>query len=106
MILIPILGVIPCSFDDQNCVITEGGERVVESAMVYFSEIQGNWLILLGVIFNVFSMASYNAVGVAIAKHINSVARALCDVSRIVIVWGAGIIITLSLGDSDPRFRW
>lgn len=74
--------------------------------MVYFSEIQGNWLILLGVIFNVFSMASYNAVGVAIAKYINSVARALCDVSRIVIVWGVGIIITLALGDNDPRFKW
>jgi hypothetical protein len=54
--------------------------------------------ILAGVLIVVLSMAIYNTVGVTIAKYMNSLTRAICDVTRTVIVWVVGIIVTASLG--------
>ena len=51
-------------------------------------------------------MSIYNTIGVTIAKHMNSLTRAICDASRTVIIWVVGIIVTASLGSEDKKFHW
>jgi hypothetical protein len=54
----------------------------------------------------VFSIATYNISGVTVTKYINALARTICDVTRTILVWAIGIIITLSAGASRPNFEW
>jgi fructose-specific phosphotransferase system IIC component len=54
----------------------------------------------------VISMCTYNSVGVTIAKYMNSLTRAVCDVSRAVIIWVVGIIVTATMGADNKAFRW
>ena len=64
-----------------------------------------NGVILAAVIVTFITMAVYNILGVIITKEINSVARAICDVSRIVVVWTVGIVVTVTVGRIDKRYR-
>jgi hypothetical protein len=44
--------------------------------------------------------------GVTVTKYINALARSICDVTRTVIVWIVGIIITVSAGVNKPNYKW
>lgn len=44
---------------------------------------------------------TFNITGLSITRYINGLARAVCDVTRTVIIWLVGIIITLTLGESQ-----
>jgi hypothetical protein len=65
-----------------------------------------NGLLLFFVILGVFSIATFNVTGVTVTKYINALARSICDVTRTVIVWIVGIIITLSAGENRPNYKW
>ncbi len=65
-----------------------------------------NGLLLFFCILGVFSIATFNVTGVTVTKYINALARSICDVTRTVIVWIVGIIITVSAGVNKPNYRW
>jgi hypothetical protein len=65
-----------------------------------------NGLLLFFVILGVFSIATFNVTGVTVTKYINALARSICDVTRTVIVWIVGIIITVSAGANRPNYKW
>lgn len=44
--------------------------------------------------------------GVTVTKYINALARSICDVTRTVIVWIVGIIVTVSAGTNKPNYKW
>lgn len=44
--------------------------------------------------------------GVTVTKYINALARSICDVTRTVIVWIVGIIISVSAGVNRPNYKW
>jgi hypothetical protein len=44
--------------------------------------------------------------GVTVTKYINALARSLGDVTRTILVWIIGIIITVTLGANRPNYRW
>lgn len=48
-----------------------------------------------------FTMAIYNAFGVAIAKYARSLTRSTIDVSRSVLIWIIGILFTATLGKNN-----
>jgi hypothetical protein len=54
----------------------------------------------------IFSIATFNICGVTVTKYINALARSIGDVTRTVLVWAIGIIITLSAGSTRPNFKW
>lgn len=103
---IPLLGLIPCNLGTQICVLKESGDSVVQNAGVYLQEVLSNGIILAGVLILIVSMATYNSVGVTIAKYMNSLTRAICDVSRTVIIWMVGIVVTATLESDNKSFRW
>lgn len=39
-------------------------------------------------------------------KYINALARSICDVTRTVIVWTVGIIVTVTAGSVYPNYVW
>jgi len=43
---------------------------------------------------------------VTVTKYINALARSICDVTRTVIVWIVGIIVTVSAGTNKPNYKW
>lgn len=65
-----------------------------------------NGLLLFFCILGVFSIATFNVTGVTVTKYINALARSICDVTRTVIVWIVGIIITVSAGVNKPNYKW
>jgi hypothetical protein len=65
-----------------------------------------NGLLLFFVILGIFSIATFNVTGVTVTKYINALARSICDVTRTVIVWIVGIIITISAGSQKPNYKW
>ena len=42
----------------------------------------------------------FNITGLSITRYINALARAVCDVSRTVIIWIVGIIVTVTAGET------
>jgi hypothetical protein len=87
-------------------VIDIDGNAVVENIKVYFSEIFGNGVILLGVGLLLLSMVTYTSVGMVIVKKKSSIVRAVIDVSRTVLVWIIGVIVSATLGASDKSYDW
>ena len=54
----------------------------------------------------VFSIATFNITGVTVTKYINALARSIGDVTRTILVWGIGLIITVSAGSTYPNYKW
>lgn len=44
----------------------------------------------------IFTIALFNIAGVSVTKYISSVARSIVDVTRTIIVWGVGLIISFT----------
>jgi hypothetical protein len=61
---------------------------------------------LFFVILGIFSISTFNICGVTVTKYINALARSIADVTRTVIVWAVGIIITVTAGSTRPNFKW
>ncbi len=54
----------------------------------------------------VFSIATFNITGVTVTKYINALARSIGDVTRTILVWGIGLIITATAGATHPNYQW
>lgn len=39
-------------------------------------------------------------------KYINALARSIGDVTRTILVWMVGIIVTLTAGSKYPNYKW
>lgn len=106
LILLPIITFIPCNFGVEACVFNYSGMPFLERPERYFAEIGANGGLLFFVILGIFSIATFNICGVTVTKYINALARSIGDVTRTVIVWAIGIIITVTAGASHPNFQW
>ena len=72
----------------------------------YFIEAGHNWSLIVFIIIGIFSIALFNLCGVSVTKYINALARSLADVTRTVVIWLVGIIVTLTAGSNYPNYRW
>ena len=48
----------------------------------------------------------FNVAGVTITKYINALARAIADVSKTILVWIMGLVVTLWLSPTYPNLKW
>ena len=106
LILMIITSFIPCSFGPDACVMDSAGMPFIENPLAYFTAAGSNGLLLFFCILGVFSIATFNVTGVTVTKYINALARSICDVTRTVIVWIVGIIITVTAGVNRPNYKW
>jgi hypothetical protein len=72
----------------------------------YFAAIFSNVSILFFVILGIFSIATFNIAGVSVTKYINALARSIGNVTRTILVWGVGIIVTVTAGATHSNFVW
>jgi hypothetical protein len=54
----------------------------------------------------ILSIASFNISGVTVTKYINALARSIGDVTRTIVIWGVGLIVTISAGATYPNYKW
>jgi hypothetical protein len=54
----------------------------------------------------ILAVGSFNINGLAITKYINALARSLLNMTKTVVIWVIGIIVTIYVGDTDPRYKW
>ena len=57
----------------------------------------------------VMTIAIFNICGVSVTKYVSSLARSIVDVTRTVMVWIVGLIVTTTYYDGDPSkslFHW
>lgn len=106
IILLPILTFVPCTFGVEACVFNTEAMPFLERPEMYFSQIGANGALLFFVILGIFSIATFNICGVTVTKYINALARSIGDVTRTVLVWAIGIIVTVTAGASRPNFQW
>ena len=106
LILLIIMSYVPCSFGIDACVMSPAGMPFIENPMTYFHEASSNGWLLFFCFLGVLSIATFNITGVNVTKHINSLARSICDVTRTVLVWIVGIIVTVTAGSSRPNYKW
>lgn len=105
-VILPIISFVPCNFGVQACVFSEQNYPYIERPGAYFSEAASNWALMLFVILGVFSIASFNVCGSTVTKYINALARSLADVTRTIVIWLVGIIITVTAGKTHPNYKW
>ena len=63
-------------------------------------------MILLGVGLLLLSMVTFNGVGLLIVKKMSSLVRAVIDVSRTVLIWLAGLVVTATAGAGNKTYQW
>ena len=97
-LIIIVLNFVPCSFGESACAYSENGYPYIEQTVGYFRSISSTALLLISGILGVFSITTFNVCGVSVTKYINAIARSICDVTRTLIIWLVGIVITVTLG--------
>lgn len=105
-VILPIISYIPCSFGEAACVFDSHSMPFMESPVAYFKEAVSSGSLLFFCILGVFSIATFNVTGVTVTKYINALARSITDVTRTILVWTIGIIITATAGANYPNFEW
>jgi hypothetical protein len=78
----------------------------MERPDVYIKKLGDHHPLLLTAILEVFSLLIFNISGLSITKYINSLSRAICDVTRTVIIWIVGIIVTVTVGKNEANYVW
>lgn len=105
-IIVTVLCFVPCDFGPEACVYTREGLSYMEGLTSFLDQIWEHKLLLFFTFCWIFNVTAYNPLGVSVTKHINALARAISDVSQIVLVWGIGIVVTLTLGQTYPNLAW
>lgn len=57
-------------------------------------------------ILGIISITVFNVCSVSVTKYINALARSICDVSRTLLIWMVGLIVTTTLGKTRENYRW
>lgn len=105
-IILPIISFVPCTFGVEACVFSDKNFPYIERPGQYFAEAAGSWSLMLFVILGVFSIAAFNVCGSTVTKYINALARSLADVTRTIVIWLVGIIVTVTAGRNYPNYVW
>lgn len=105
-ITLPIITFIPCNFGSSACVVSQSSFPYLERPEQYFIEAGQNGSLIAFIIIGIFSIALFNLCGVSVTKYINALARSLADVTRTVLIWLIGIIVTVTAGRYYPNYDW
>lgn len=97
---------VPCTFGVSACVFNHKGMPFFERPDSYLAEIGKDWFLMLFVILGSLSIFAFNIAGVSVTKYINSLARSIADVTRTVVIWLVGVVITLELSSNRPNYNW
>ena len=106
MIIVPVLSYVPCNFGKEACVFSEDGHAYMEGWSAFKKGVAENLFLKDLIIFSIICVALYNVAGVSITKYINALARVIAANTKTVLVWIIGIIVTLTLGQDSPNYRW
>ena len=104
--IVALLSHLPCSFGKNACVYTSEGLPYMEGWTVFWHTFTSNTFILILTLFSVSSIMVYNVAGVTITKYINSLARAIADVTKTILVWVISILVTVQYGKEYPNYKW
>ena len=105
-IVIGILNYVPCSFGIDACAYGIDGKPFVEQTRTYFTSIGSTNLLLSFGILGVLSITVFNVCSVCVTKYINALTRSICGVTRTILIWFIGIIVTITLGKTQRNYRW
>ena len=91
---------VPCpdNFGVEACVFSPDGEPFLEQPLQYFRQLGASAVLMVFCIVGMISIMLYNVLGVSITKYINALARSIADVTRTVLIWGVGLLITATEG--------
>lgn len=48
----------------------------------------------------------FNVAGVSVTKYINALARSIANMTKSIVVWILGLIVTLWMGETYPNLIW
>lgn len=54
----------------------------------------------------IVAVGSFNINGLSITKHVNALARSLLNMTKTVVIWGIGLIVTLTAGRDSDMYKW
>ena len=106
IVILCIFTFVPCSFGPNSCALNPAGMPYIERPDQYLHQAINNGFLFFFIILGIFSIGTFNVLGVTVTQKINSVARSICDVSRTIVVWLVGIIITITAGVNRPNYEW
>ena len=104
--LITVLSFIPCPFGSEACVFSPEGDHYLESPTQYFRELGADGMLLGVCLATLCSIMCYNLCRVTVVKHLSALAQALGDATKAILVWGVGLVLTLTVGSTHPNYRW
>jgi hypothetical protein len=54
----------------------------------------------------IISVGALNMNGLTITKYINALARSLLNMTKTVLIWVVGIIVTVTIGRNNQKYAW
>ena len=97
IILLLIMQFIPCNNDD----ICPYG-KVEDTPQAFYEMGQNGWILAFG-LGTIFSIAGFNALGVAVTKYASAAQRSTIDTSRTLLIW---VVFLIKPGKGHERFIW
>lgn len=105
-IVITILNFVHCSFGADACAYNASGTPLMESTSAYFASVGASGFLLAFVVLGVFSIMIFNVSGVTVTKYISALTRSICDVTRTLLIWVVGIVVTVTAGRTKDNYVW
>ena len=106
VIMLSIVSHVHCPFGVSACVYDDQSQPYVDRVDVFLRELGEHKQILIAVIIYINTVYICNTSALYVTKTINALARAICQVSRIVLTWVIGLIITETIGQTQENYRW
>ena len=106
LIALPILSSAHCSFGISACVYDGNGEGFIEGWNAFVEGVTSSTLLICLVVLAFIEIAIYNVSSLSVTKYINALARVIGANAKIILVWLAGVVVTVTLGREHPNYRW
>ena len=64
----------------------------------YVNEVKSSNVLLYFTLLGIISISISNIAGVNVTKYLSALTRSVCDVTRILLIWSVGIVVSVTLG--------
>ena len=106
LIALAILSSTHCSFGISACVYDGNGEGFIEGWNAFVEGLTSSAFLICLTVLAFISVAIYNVSSVSVTKYINALARVIGTNIKIILIWIAGIVVTVTLGREHPNYKW
>lgn len=100
-----IVQFIPCPWvNKKQCVCIAPNECYLENYIKYFTDLGSSYMLILLTFGFILTISISVPIGAYLSKTVSPISRSLANVSRTVLIWIFNVIVTATVGKTQPEY--